>query len=411
VLILLPPVTLIGKKVGQMVESINKKYLVKNDSQLSMISRILMTSTVIKAFFAGKMMEKDFKQISSDKYTLDKKQVEYSAVFAGLLDISMGIPFFILYIFSALLFEYRDITPGTLSLFLMLLNKITVPFVRLNGILVEYKKCKASIDRLSDILDVEGVEIQEANKKTIDRIESLAFKDVQFKYQDKAVLNELNFTMTPGKHYGIIGENGCGKTTFIKLLLNLYDYNSGEILINNVKVKDLAFSAIRSKRQMVYIEDKPCVLFDDFDKNILLGEEKDELRFKEILEFAGLYDHYDEYRGKSADELSAGQKQRVSIARAFYHLKAGSLLVMDEPFSALDANAVSHIHESLKLYKERLKLTIFEITHNLNGMERFDHICYFEDGKIIMEGTHQDLLNHEKYFNYIQKYKASLPVK
>ena len=124
----------------------------------------------------------------------------------------------------------------------------------------------------------------------------------------------------------------------------------------------------------------------------------------EVLKTVGLFDIYGEPKAKSPDELSAGQKQRVSLARGLYHVKPGTLLVMDEPFSALDANGCSQMYANIAIYKKRYDLTILEITHNMTDMNRFDYIYYFEDDKVVLEGSHVALMEESKYRRYVENY-------
>jgi ATP-binding cassette subfamily B protein len=264
-------------------------------------------------------------------------------------------------------------------------------------------------NRWNDILTVAGGngDLPEGKRIKPGAIQSIRFDKVNFKYQDRFVIEGLSLYLASGRHYAIIGENGSGKSTFIKLLLNLYTPDSGTLKANETDYGDVSFEDIRTHNRIVYIEDDPCALFDDFDNNITLGDEKDEERFTEVLRAVGLYDQYTEMSAKSAEELSAGQKQRVSLARGLYHLNSETILVMDEPYSALDANAVSRMREVFASYKEKYHVTIFEITHNLNDMDRFDYIYYFENGNVKLEGNHAALMEFEQYRCYIQNYVKS----
>jgi ABC-type bacteriocin/lantibiotic exporter with double-glycine peptidase domain len=400
-LVLLPPAALVGKKIGKSLEEINKKYLTKNDGQLKMIGRIIKTITVIKTYASEKPVEQEFRRITADKYALDRKQARYGAVFSGLLDFSIQLPFLIILILGALLFQIQNITVGTLVLFLILMNNLTVPFTFFNTILVQYRQAKVSLDRLNVVLTVPG-DGDETRRATTNAIQSIRFDEVSFAYHDRAVINSLSGVFDSGRHYAVIGENGSGKTTFIKLLLNLFSADSGMVAANGIDYRSLFFNDLRSNNKIVYIEDDPAALFDSFDRNITLGGEKDEGRFAEVLQAVGLYDQYPELARKNADELSAGQKQRLAIARGLYHLKNETVLVMDEPFSALDANGSGKMRGVFADCKNKYHLTIFEITHNLNDMDRFDYVYYFEDGKVLYEGTHTALMEQDKYRLYVQ---------
>jgi ATP-binding cassette subfamily B protein len=409
IIALLPPVTLIGRKIGNSLETINRKYLTKNDSQLKIINRIIKAINVIKTYASEKPIKHEFNQITADKYELEKKQVKYNALFSGVIDICMGAPYTVVYILGAVLFQSQHITVGTLTLFFQLLNNITTPFTRFNMILLQYKQTKVSFDRLNDILTVAGgdSDLPEHMRINPGVIQSIHFDQVRFKYQERFIIDNLNLRLNSGRYYAIIGENGSGKSTFMKLLMNLYTPDSGTLKANEINYGSLSFNDIWMHNKIVYIEDDPCALFDDFDKNIILGSEKNVERFDEVLRAVGLYDQYAEMSAKSVEELSAGQKQRISLARGLYHLKDETILVMDEPYSALDANVISKIREVFAAYKEKYHLTIFEITHNLSDMYRFDHIYYFENGKVKFEGNHVALMELEQYHCYIQNYMNS----
>jgi ABC-type multidrug transport system fused ATPase/permease subunit len=401
-LALLPPVALIGQRIGKSLNAINQKYLTRNDIQLNIISRVFKTINVIKAYASEKPVEDDFGSVTSGKYELDRTQVKYSSLFTGLIDLTIGATVLGISIMCAALYGSQNITVGTMQMALMLSMFITQPFTRFNNIIVQYKQTRASFDRLADILTVEDGGGGGGKQAVMGAVEEIRFADVSFKYRDRVVINKLDLLLNSGKHYAVIGENGSGKTTFIKLLLNVFSPDSGIVAANGIGYRALSFQDIRSNNKIVYIEDDPCALFDNFDKNITLGGEKDEGRFAEVLQTVGLYDQYPELSCKSADELSAGQKQRLAIARGLYHLKNETVLVMDEPFSALDANGSGKMRGVFAECKNKYRLTIFEITHNLNDMDRFDYVYYFEDGKVLYEGTHAALMEQDKYRLYVQ---------
>ena len=131
----------------------------------------------------------------------------------------MGVPFIIVYIMCAVLFIVENITVGTLTMFLQLLNKITVPFVSYSRVLMQYKESKVSLERLNEIYENN----ESAKRKENKNFEEVEFKNVDFSYKNELVLKNINVLLENGKYYGVIGENGSGKSTFIKLLLNLYE--------------------------------------------------------------------------------------------------------------------------------------------------------------------------------------------
>jgi ABC-type multidrug transport system fused ATPase/permease subunit len=134
VIILLPPVTLAGRKIGNALENIKKKYMTQTDSQFKMVNRILKSINVIKTYAADELIKQDYYTLLTGKFDLDKKMINRNSLFAGITDMFMGLPFVLVFIFTALLFHVQNISVGTLTLFLQLLNRITVPFVRFNTI-------------------------------------------------------------------------------------------------------------------------------------------------------------------------------------------------------------------------------------------------------------------------------------
>ena len=406
VLALLPPITILAKKIGDVSRKISQSYLTNTDSQLKIISRILKTINIIKTYAVENLLKNDFIKISFAKYKLEMKKAKYSSFFSGVIELIIASPFMLLFLLGAFLFQREGITVAVLLLFLQLLNYITVPFTNLSNVYVEYQQTKVSIERLKEILDSENIsKKQEININNT--INSIRFSSTSYKYKDKLILNNFNFNLSSGKYNAVIGENGSGKSTFIKLLLKLYNPLIGNISANEIDYETLDFEEIRNNRRLVYIEDESKALFDNFDQNIILGSVKNESRFREVLEAVSLDTIYNDISQKTADGLSAGQKQRVSIARGLYHVKEGSILIMDEPFSAIDANGLNKMHELFKSWQKRFNLTIIEITHNLGDMDRFDHIYMFEDGKIVLEGNHSSLLKYEKYLNYFNNYRGN----
>jgi ABC-type multidrug transport system fused ATPase/permease subunit len=258
------------------------------------------------------------------------------------------------------------------------------------------------MDRLDEILDYHQTDTSFNIK---DNIDAIVFDNVSFKYKDKNILDNFSIHISSGKYYGIIGENGSGKSTFIKLLLQLYKPDSGEILFKMNESTETSTVMSDTMNKIVYVEDKPCIFFDEIKKNIVFDCEKDEKIFQEALNKTGLDIYYNDLNSKNADELSAGQLQRLILTRGFYHLNNHNILILDEPFSALDSKIVRQLQTVLLDSKETKKLTILEITHNLTNLNRFDCILFFSDGKITMKGTHEELMKNYEFKKYVNSIK------
>ncbi|MFH1088925.1 MAG: ABC transporter ATP-binding protein [Candidatus Uhrbacteria bacterium] len=239
----------------------------------------------------------------------------------------------------------------------------------------------------------------------------IEFKNVSFAYpnSNKKVLNGVSFTIEAGQSLALVGVNGAGKTTIIKLLCRFYDVDDGEILIDGINLKDLKLDNWYS-----YLG----TLFQDFVQykftirdNIMLGAPgiQDEKRMKEAalqsgaFEFINKYDrNFEQMLGKDfeeGEELSGGQWQKLAIARAFY--QQAPVLILDEPTSAIDAEAEYEIFQNLEnVYKNK---TLIMVSHRFSTVRNAGKIVVIEEGKVIESGSHQELL--EKNGKYAKMFK------
>lgn len=229
---------------------------------------------------------------------------------------------------------------------------------------------------------------------------TIEFSHVSFKYprSEKYVLRDINITINPGEHLSIVGLNGAGKTTFIKLLCRLYDVTEGEILVDGVNIKEYSDEEYRKLFSVVF-QDYQLFAFS-LRENIVLTEETDDNRVKEVLKQSGLYedslklDHgLDTYLFKTYDEkgteLSGGQKQKTAISRALY--RNAPVVILDEPTAALDPVAEYEIYRQFNsLVKGK---TAIYISHRLSSCKFCDKIAVFADDTIKEYGTHDLLAN------------------
>jgi len=261
------------------------------------------------------------------------------------------------------------------------------------------------LDKFFDFLNTEKIIQSSSNPTTLSSSPTPAiieFKNVSFKYPktERFVLKDFNVKIESGEKIALVGENGAGKTTIIKLLLRFYDVTEGEIFINGVNIKELDLD---KWHQLV------GALFQDFIKyqftfkeNVIFGnlDKKDNMELlKEAIKQSGA-DKYleqlpkgiDQVVGKMFDEgidLSGGQWQKLALARAFF--RNAPLLIPDEPTSAIDAKAEYEIFENVqKLQKDK---TVIIISHRFSTVRNADRILVLDEGKIIEEGNHEKLMS------------------
>lgn len=231
-------------------------------------------------------------------------------------------------------------------------------------------------------------------------LESITVSHATFSYQDKVVLKDINLTIHKGDKIAIVGENGAGKTTFVKLLLRLYDLKEGSICYNGDNYQEIIPESIRKQIGAVF-QDFEVYAFS-VGENVLLRKLKtkeDEELVYEALKFSGLYEKVMSFPNgihtqvtkefdKEGIEFSGGEKQKLAIARAY----AGNynMIILDEPNSALDPIAEAEIYEKMmKLGENR---TLIFISHRLSSTIKADKIYLFDDGRIAESGTHSELM-------------------
>lgn len=263
------------------------------------------------------------------------------------------------------------------------------------------------IERLKEIQNQELQEGEDYNLQKFD----INLKDVEFAYNNDAkVLNGVSFIAKQGEVTALVGASGCGKTTILKLISRLYDYDKGEILIDGKDIKEISTESLFDKVSIVF---QDVVLFNQsVMENIRLGKQnasdedvKRAAKLANCTDFIEKMDKgFDTVIGENGAELSGGERQRLSIARAF--LKDAPILILDEIAASLDVDNEKKIQESLNnLVKDK---TVVIISHRMKSIENADKIVVLENGRIESEGKHEELLQKSKvYKNLIEKTKMA----
>ena len=263
------------------------------------------------------------------------------------------------------------------------------------------------IERLKEIQNQELQEGEDYNLKKFD----IDLKDVEFAYNNDAkVLNGVSFKAKQGEVTALVGASGCGKTTILKLISRLYDYDEGQILIDGKDIKEISTESLFDKVSIVF---QDVVLFNQsVMENIRLGkQDASDEEVKKAAKLANCTDFiekmdkgFDTVIGENGAELSGGERQRLSIARAF--LKDAPILILDEIAASLDVDNEKKIQESLNnLIKDK---TVVIISHRMKSIENADKIVVLENGRVESEGKHKELLQESKvYKNLIEKTKMA----
>jgi len=292
--------------------------------------------------------------------------------------------------------------------FILLLFSLFQPLKNLTNVVNELQNGLASADRVFTIMDIKS-DIQDVDNavEVNDLKNTLSFENVSFSYGDEKdkVLNNINFQINKGEILALVGPSGAGKSTLVDLIPRFYDTLSGSIKIDGKDIKKLKINSLRSLMGIVTQE---TFLFDDSVKaNIAYGVENisdDEIKDAAIAANAHefikeLPDGYNTIIGERGVSLSGGQKQRIAIARAI--VKNPPILILDEATSSLDSESEKHVQSAIEnLMSER---TVFVIAHRLSTVHNANKILVLENGQIVQEGKHDELVNIDGLYKQLHK--------
>ncbi|HBI7169193.1 TPA: peptidase domain-containing ABC transporter, partial [Clostridium perfringens] len=380
------------------IEKVNRETMEGNAKLTSYLVESLNGIETIKAFNAEREVnletEKRFikfiKAIFKNEY-INNIQVSLKSLVKGVFAIV------ILWIGTVQVLNGK-ISFGELLTFNALLAYFLSPVENIINLQPTLQTAVVAAERLSEILDLELEKSEEEYKKIIPQSlkGKIEFKNVDFRYGTRQlILKNINMTINKGERIALVGESGSGKTTLAKLLLNFYQCEKGEIIVNDYNLLDINVEALRDK--IAYISQETFLFNGTIIENLMLGNPY--LTYEEIIEAckkAQIHDfinslplRYNTLVEENGSNFSGGQKQRLSIARAI--LRKPEILIMDEATSNLDSITEKAIEKTIHEFSEGMTTII--IAHRLSTIKRCDNIYILEKGEIKEQGNHKELLN------------------
>jgi ATP-binding cassette subfamily B protein len=370
---------------------------------------------VVKAFARQDYEIGKFDKDNWEKFVRGKRLLIMHSLFWPISDIICSFQILIGNLIAALMVMNGSITIGTYLAYAGLVIWLIWPMRNLGRLIVQTSTGLVSYGRVMDVIKVEEEPLIEGTYTPTEEVKGdLVFANVSFEYDHgAAVLENINFHCSPGQVVALLGPTGSGKTTLVNLLPRFYDYTSGEVLLDGVALNTYPRKFLRS--QIGIVEQEPFLFSRSIRENITYGvgrvtsqeEIETAARAAAIHDVILTFPHgYDTLVGEKGVTLSGGQKQRVAIARTL--LKNPRILILDDSTSAVDTETEAEIRQALEnLMKNR---TTFIIAHRIQSVMFADLIISLEKGRIVQQGTHAQLLEHDGIYRQIYDIQTRIEV-
>jgi len=368
----------------------------------SRIHEMLTALHLVRAFAREKHEQERFETESSLTLEEGVQTARLEAAATRSAEIISAGSLCAVVLFGALQVIEGRILPGDVLVFTAYLTSMYKPLRTMARISSQFSKTMASAERIADVFEIEPEIFDDQHGvPAVNLRGEIDFKNVSFDYGDgKGVLRDVSFRIDPGQRVAFVGASGAGKSTIASLLLRFYEPQKGEILIDGLEIMKYDRDSLR--RQIGVVLQESVLFGASISENIAYGkpdatDDQIEAAAREAgaCEFIeSLPDGYQTIIGERGSTLSGGERQRICLARAI--IKDPSLLILDEPTSAIDAESSALIQESINRL-QRGK-TMLVISHQFAGIEDFDQILVLKDGRIIERGTHAQLLGRRGYY-------------
>ena len=399
------PLPILSVTIYKLSRIINQKSILVQE-MLSKMSSFAQESfsgiAVIKSYNLQKQSILGFSNLASESYDKNMDLVKVQAWFFPLMVLLIGCSNLIVIYVGGNQYINGEIEIGVLAEFIIYVNMLTWPLAVVGWITSIVQQAEASQKRINVFLK-EQPEIESGKGVNISAIQgSLEFKKVSLSYPETGItaIDNISLRIPAGSTLGIIGNIGSGKSTLLDLILRLYDPTSGSITLDGHNLKDFTLTELRSA--IGYVPQNAFLFSESIEDNIRFGSPKASIEeIQKMAKNAAVHNNIVKFKegyktllGERGVTLSGGQIQRVSIARAL--IKDPQVLLLDDCLSAVDTDTEEEILKNLKsLTKDKTTLIV---SHRISSLKHADQIIVFENGKIVQQGRHLDLIEVEGYY-------------
>jgi len=402
-MIMIPLASLIAKKLGKRIGKVTTEAQVKSGDLNKHLIELFKNHKLIKIF-----QREEYEEGRSEKFinALKEKSKKIEIIFArpsSIMETLTGIVIAIIIFFSGKLIFNDEIGINNFFSFLAAMMLAYQPVRALATLNLGVNQGISAGRRILPIIDYENKIIANDSKPILELNNAdIKFNNVNYSYdENKIILKNINIEIEGGKMNAFVGLSGAGKSTLLNLIPRIYDKSSGDITIDNQSIYEVNLASLRSQ---ISIVDQNTTLFDDTIFNNIIYAKPDATQ-EEVFEASKLSMSEDFIKkldkgfntlvGENGIRLSGGEKQRISIARAF--LRKSKIILLDEPTSSLDSETEDKIQIALKKLTEN-KTTIV-IAHRLSTVQNSNKIFVIDSGKVVSIGTHKELLNNSDIYN------------
>jgi ATP-binding cassette, subfamily B, multidrug efflux pump len=403
-LLVLIPLPILSFSIFKISNQINKRstLIQQQLAKLNVLAQEQFTGIRALKSYAAEGEATKYFDTQTEEYRLRGLNLaRVDAMFGPLMVLMIGLSTIITVYVGGIKVINGEISPGNIAEFVIYVYMLTWPVTSVGWIASLTQQASASQQRINEfLLTVPAIKTPDTPKTWSGS--KIEFRNVSLTYANTGLqaLENVSFTIEPGEKIAIIGKTGSGKTTIAELLTRMYDPTQGEILVGGINATQLDLTMLR--RQIGYVPQDIFLFSDTIQNNIRFG--KEDATDQDVKTYAGYASIHTEIEdlplsyqtvvGERGVMLSGGQKQRISIARAL--IKKPAIALLDDCLSAVDTRTEKNIMGYFNQISDNQTLVL--ITHRLSGLEAFDRIFVFENGRLIAHGPHAELVNTNEYY-------------